>query len=429
MGSEIMTTTVEQKGQISTNPDGLVPNTSRPIQQVDATPSTATPSQPVQQFLELRTAREGSNHFSRPVEQKEGDTFNKNETRPDDCFIEQKNTKRITDENPDTPIEQQEYVTANLRDDGATVSRPMEQRNLTRNAATAQPVQQDPKISNTIQLTQFDFAELIFPQCNSVKNPVTTNILWRIRDFGFPFDVETLIFRVNGVPVQDTSNFSVTPIVGGLQLDYDPPDPFDFGSTVTIFVTISDNADPPNNFVYLCQWETVDDTRPPIIELLSPECNETDVDVREPIVFSVFDVGEGVDQESIRLSVEGIPVCSGLTFDPQTTSSGSGFTVTWDHDDEPFRYDSTVSVAIEATDLSEFENSAFFVCCFETEESQVPDFINFDPEPCDTFVDNTTGLSFEVYGDVAGIDISTLEVRIDNKLRKVFVRPRILRSE
>jgi hypothetical protein len=44
-------------------------------------------------------------------------------------------------------------------------------------------------------------------------------------------------------------------------------------------------------------------------------------------------------------------------------------------------------------------------------------------------VDNTTGLTFEVYGASHGVDISTLEVRIDNKLRKVFVRPRILRDD
>jgi hypothetical protein len=86
-------------------------------------------------------------------------------------------------------------------------------------------------------------------------------------------------------------------------------------------------------------------------------------------------------------------------------------------------------VAIEATDLAEPSNSAFFVCSFNTEESSVPEFMNFDPEPCETFVDNTTDLTFEVYGNVDGVDISTLEVRIDNSLRKVYVRPKILRSE
>jgi hypothetical protein len=153
------------------------------------------------------------------------------------------------------------------------------------------------------------------------------------------------------------------------------------------------------------------------------------VDVLEPIVFSVIDVGDGVDQDSIKFSLEGIPVCSGLEFESITTASGNGFTVTYTHPDDPFRHDSNVSVSVEATDLSPLENTALFVCCFGTEESSVPDFINWDPAQCKTFVDNRTGLSFEVYGNLDGIDISELEVRIDNKLRKVFVRPRILRSE
>jgi hypothetical protein len=143
----------------------------------------------------------------------------------------------------------------------------------------------------------------------------------------------------------------------------------------------------------------------------------------------VSDLGTGVDQDSITLAIEGITVCSGLSFSPISTVSGSGFRGTWTHADDPFRFGSSVSVAIEATDLSPLENSSLFVCCFDVEQSNVPEFINFIPEPCDTFVDNQTGLTFEVYGDVDGVDITTLEVRVDNKLRKVVVRPRILRSE
>ncbi len=427
MGSEIMTTTVEQKGQISTNPGGGSPSTSRPIQQRNPTPSTATPSTPVQQRLSLATGNVGAEETSKPVEQKEGDSFNKDGTRPDDCFLEQKNIER-DDAGPDSPIEQQIFVTNNLRDATTGLSQ-MEQRVTSRASTGSDPVQQDAKKSNTIDLTQFNFAELVFPQCNSIKNPVTTNILWRVRDFGFLFDVETLIFTVNGFPVQDSSNFTVTAIVGGLQLDFDPPDPFDFGSTVTVILSISDNASPPNNFLYRCSWDTVEDSRPPVISLLSPLCDATNVDVREPVVFSVLDLGEGITQDSIKFSIEGIPVCSGLTFDSITTSSGSGFTVTWDHTSEPFRFDSSVSVGITATDLAEISNSSSFVCCFQTEESSVPEFLYFGPLQCGTFVDNTTGLCFEVYGDIDGIDICTLEVRIDNKLRKVLVRPRILRSE
>ncbi len=427
MGSEIMTAIVEQKGQRSTNPGGLTPTPSKPIEQV-GTRATAFPSQVVQQISVLETAISGPTSLSRPVEQKSPPVFNEAQTTPDDCFIEQKNTKRNDADGRDGPIEQLIFVTNNQREE-ITGNSQMEQRNLSRDSTGAKPIEQEAKKSNTINITQFDFAELVFPQCNSIKNPITTNILWRIKDFGFPFDVGTLIFTVNGIPVQDSSDFSVTAIAGGLQLDFDPPEPFDFSSTVTVILDISDNAVPPNNFNYVCRWQTVGDTRPPIITLISPECDDINVDVRAPVVFSVFDAGEGIDQDSINFSIEGISVCSGLSFDSLTTTSGSGFTVTWTHPNDPFRFESSVSVAIEATDLSESKNSAFFVCCFQIEESQIPEFFNFDPLQCATFVDNTTGLSFEVYGDMDGIDISTLEVRIDNKLRKVIVRPRILRSE
>ncbi len=422
MGQETVTAIVEQRGQITTNPAGFSPDTSRPIEQRDATPSTAAPSQPVQQLSSFKTATDGGNELSNPIEQQDPDDFNPLGTNPDDCFIEQKGVLTTDADGDSSIIQQLEFVTT-------TNTKPIEQFILSRNTATAQPLQQEPKESRTIQITQFDFAELIFPPCNSIKNPVTTNILWRIKDFGFTFDVETLIFIVNGVTVQDTSAFTVTAIVNGLQLDYNPPVNFDFDSTVTINLTISDNADPVNVFTYNCSWDTVEDSRPPIIDLISPECNSTAVSATAPVVFTVIDVGVGIDQESIQLSIEGIPVCSGLVFEGLTTISGNGFTGTWTHTDDPFRFDSSVSVSISATDLSPLENSSLFVCCFQTAESTAPDFINFNPEPCDSFVDNATNLCFEVYGDMDGIDISTLEVRIDNKLRKVLVRPRILRSE
>ena len=70
MGSEIMTTTVEQKGQISTNPDGLNPSTSRPIEQRDPTPSTnPSTSKPIQQRLTLSTAKYLTSELSNPLEQ------------------------------------------------------------------------------------------------------------------------------------------------------------------------------------------------------------------------------------------------------------------------------------------------------------------------------------------------------------------------
>jgi len=424
MGREILSAMIEQKGSVSTNDDN--PSTSRPIQQID---TVLTSSQPVQQLSELSTAEYASSSISRPVEQRSGASFNEAELADDDCFIEQVRSERNTDENPDTPIEQVVFVTANLRDAVIGQSQLVEQRIVSRDTVGDEPIEQVSKKTNQITVTQYDFLELVFPPCGSIKNPITTSILWRIKDFGSEFDVETLVFIVNGVEVQDTAEFTVTPIVGGLQLEYDPPGIFDYDSLVQIQLFISDNADPPNEFYYRCEWQTVADSRPPVIDLISPACNSTGVDVKEPVVVQIIDVGDGVDLDSVVLSIEGLPVCSGLSFDSITTASGNGYTVTWTHDEEPFRYDANITVSVEATDLSPLENSGFFVCSFDTETSSLPEFSNFDPEACETNVDNATGLTFEIYGDIDGVDITTLEVRIDNKLRKVYVRPRVLRSE
>lgn len=441
MGSEIVTAVVKQIGRIITNPNAIVPDVSRPIEQIDVDPFVrsfepleqrgilefaegipAGPSESTPAIIEQKGFRE----FAGGVPASEGDN---------DSIIEQfilsSEPGKSDSSSYEGPIEQLEFTTADLRGDGGPdVSNPIQQFILSNTVSRSKPVEQVANVTNTASITQFDFIELIFPVCNSTKVPVTTNILWRIKDFGFEFNVETLIFKVNGVPVQDTSNFSITAIAGGLQLDFDPPDDFGFSEEVEVFLDIEDTADPPNAFIFRCKWTTVPDTRSPIITNVEPECDSTDVNVRAPVEFDVLDVGAGVDQTTIRLTIEGVTVCSGVSFEPITVSgSGSGFHVTFDHLDAPFRFESFVTIGIEATDLSPQRNSSLFVCCFQTEQSEIPTFINFDPEPCDSFVDNTTGLTFEVYGVDDGIDISTLEVRVDNGLRRVFVRPRVLRSQ
>ena len=163
--------------------------------------------------------------------------------------------------------------------------------------------------------------------------------------------------------------------------------------------------------------------------------------ITAPLSFDVVDFGQGVDPDSIRVSVEGVTVCSGLSLEAITSqdfvtisgasvgASVTGYTVTYEHPADPWRYDSNVTIALEARDLSPLKNRALFVCAFDTEGSVAPIFMNMQPEKCDSFIDNRTGLSFEVYGVEHGVDISTLEVRVDKKLRRVFVRPRILRTQ
>lgn len=449
MGSEILKAISEQKGNVSTNPVGLSPSPSRPIQQVPAGVTTNNgTSRPIQQRFLLTTKPSGhsDSEYSAPIEQAPNAKFGIKEDQDTDLvqqfIVVTANDGRSTFfNNQETPIQQVEFSTEIFS--GTVNSSNLVQQQITKTSgsSTSRPIQLVPRIQNAIQITQFDFVDSIFPACNSVKNAVSTNILWRIKDFGFPFSVPSLIFTVKGIEVQDTPEFVVTDLPTGLQIFYDPPGDFDFEEQVTCFLSIDDTAVPANTFKLRCTWETVPDVRPPFFRNISPACNSTGVDVLAPVSFNVLDFGEGVDPDSIRLSIEGVTVCSGVTLDPIvdqdfTTISGipvgaeaTGYLVTYEHPFDPWRYGSNVTISMEASDLSALRNRVLFVCAFDVEESQPPVFINTKPEPCESFIDNRTGLSFEVYGVEHGIDISTLEVRVDNKLRKVFVRPKILRTE
>ena len=388
--------------------------TSKPIEQLAGISTNDATSKPIEQVTPVDILIDSTT--SKPIEQRSAAEFSPAIRTA--SIIEQKDVS--TKDGSSNPIEQKEFVTS---------TEPIEQKDVSTNDATSRPIEQQAITENDVDIEQFDFIDLIFPECGSVKNPTNTNIQWRIRDFGSALDSETIVFEVDSIEVQDTSDFSVTSIAGGLQLDYNPPSDFDFNVLVSVFLNIQDTAAPSNTFEFFCTWQTVPDVRGPLFSDIGPACDSTNVDVLEPITFTVFDVGNGVDANTISLSVEGITVCSGITLDAFTTSSGSGYTVTYEHPEDPFRFDSEVTIALKASDLTDPPNSTLFICCFNIEESEAPQFRGFDPLQCETFVDNATGLTFEVYGAADGVDISTLEVRIDNKLRKVFVRPRLLRDD
>lgn len=439
MSSEIIKTTVQQVGKIMTNPNAIVPEVSNPIQQVNI--STIHIFNTIIEQVGL--ARSATNSILQKIPLVFAGIPNSVFGSPPspDSSIAQIIEQIFISSQPipnsgdpyKGPIEQNKFGTkGKILNIPSTVldPSPIEQFIITTNTNTSRPVELIPRAINNINITQFDFIDLIFPPCNSIKNPIETNILWRIKDLGFPFDTQTLIFIVNGVPVQNKPQFIITNITNGLQLDFDPPDNFSFSSETEIVLQIDDTAAPPNRIFFRCRWKTVDDTFAPQIINLIPACDSTNIPVTSPIQFDIIDTGVGIDLNSFRLSIEGITVCSGITSDAiSIPGTGIGFHINFEHLDKPFRFGSFVTIGIEVSDLSKSKNSTLFVCCFETEDSKGPTFSNFKPRQCKTFVDNATGLTFDVFEVEDGIDISTLEVRVDNELRKVFVTPRILRSQ
>ncbi len=344
--------------------------------------------------------------------------------------IEQKGLAQTLND-AEGPIEQLDFDLASdaivQQFDFSVTSQPAEQQDPGA-PFPANPANPPDVADATTSIDQKNFVLSIFPPCNSTKNPVDTDIVWRLLDFGADYAISSIVFTVDGSDVQDTSDFSAILITNGIQITYSRTQPYRFNRDITVILQMVDTAVPPNPVFSSCTWRTVPDTKSPFFQNITPACNTSNVDSLAPIEFDVVDIGFGVDQSSVKLSVEGITVCSGISFTPISVTSGTGFHVVYTHPNNPFRYGSEVTIGIEASDLAQDPNSALFVCCFAIESSIGPSFVNFSPDQCDSFVDPDTGLTFEVYGVEHGVDISTLEVRVDQKLRKVFVRPRLLRS-
>lgn len=422
MGSQIVEAVVAQIGKIHTNPNHLSPDNREPSRPIEQVPHLSTYPKPIQQRATLTLYPDWTN----PLEQRG--------LLQTDPVVKVPIEQRLLFsgyEDADEGLFEQRIFRTFRKAGGIDDSKPLQQASVAKTSETgSKPVQQVPNPTADTDVLQYDFLDLVFPSCNSIKNPVETSLIWRIRDAGFEFNTETLVFKVNGSPVQNASTFSVTPLVNGLQFDYDPSEDFSYNSEVEVFLEIDDTADPPNHFAVICRWQTVPDTLGPVVVNMQPLCNSIGADQWDPVEFDVLDIGEWVDLDSIRLTIEGITVCDGVSFEPITVpGSGSGYHVTYEHSNDPFRFDASITVGVTAQDLAEPSNSTLFICFFGVRESEVPVFRNFVPAPCASFVDNTTGLEFEVYGVEHGVDISTLEVRIDNKLRKVIARPRILRSQ
>ena len=166
MGSEIVDALVAQIANRLTNPDNISPEISNPIQQLTyPIPTSAGTTKPVQQFANIETKPKadltgGGTFFSNPVEQKGVLEHATGGGPDDDSIIEQKETvtkthpNTVDPGNPETPLEQVRFVTADQLSPGVQSTRPVQQFITGSNISTSRPLEQPDIISNSIDITR-----------------------------------------------------------------------------------------------------------------------------------------------------------------------------------------------------------------------------------------------------------------------------------
>ncbi|NQT72877.1 MAG: Ig-like domain-containing protein [Chloroflexi bacterium] len=160
------------------------------------------------------------------------------------------------------------------------------------------------------------------PDSGAIDVPVDTDITFAVRDDNSGVDQSSIVMTVVGS--------IVTPIISGSTADtivlYNPSSDFSDGQVVDVTVDASDIAGNPmvqDVYSFTIVAAPADTTQPTTSEH-DPISGATDVPVDTNIVVHVLDAGDGVDQSTIVMTVEGLAVT------PDITGSPADYTLTYD---------------------------------------------------------------------------------------------------
>jgi hypothetical protein len=257
-----------------------------------------------------------------------------------------------------------------------------------------------------------------------------TNIDFDVHDSGGSgVNIDLLNVNINSIPVivNGVYQTSITGIISVAEIDnfdgyhvhIDPNLPFDLGSTVNIHIDVKDayGLDSEINYSFI-----VDDEGEPIIAYVSPEIGSVS-SLRPYIRFKIHDSGgTGVDPSRLDVTVDGTSaIIDGIiatnfsgSVDVTTVDNFDGYNI-WIRYDKRFEASTTHWITIDGYDV--YDNHAHLAYQFTTtDDTTVPTFDEFNPEPGETSVDRNTSIFFE-FNDNDGStflsNINTLNVFID----------------
>lgn len=270
------------------------------------------------------------------------------------------------------------------------------------------------------EVTQFVFLLFALPVPFSIKNPVDTNILIRIVGFGaIPLDTTTLSFKVNGIEVSD--QVSIIPFGGGLQLEYDPSQNFNYGSSVSIDIEIKDLDTPANTIQVSYTFDTIQDYLAPKLVEVFP-ANNSELNTVDTIIYAIIEESEtDLNLENIEFYVEGVLVPYSID-----KLGNNKYQIIYSPECA-LPNDRDIDVNIRVFDL--FDNKLEVTWDFKTVESSDVLFINNIPSSCSALVPVDSPVCVTALGQEDGIQINKSKLKINEQDVKFMLTAKVFRSK
>jgi hypothetical protein len=205
---------------------------------------------------------------------------------------------------------------------------------------------------------------------------------------------------------------------------YQPPQAFDWNDTARVELLAYDLSTPAKPGSTFYDFYTITDRKPPVIEVIRPKPDTTNVPIDTDIVLYVTDDSSGVDTASVVFKVNDQVI---NLSDTNFVYDGVGDTVHY-KPSSPFDYLSEVKVYFYVADLA--GNPADTLYSFWTEpgpDTTAPWFIDLVPDSLQTGVDTTASIKFTVVDDFSGVDHSSVKISVTTrKWQKVDETPKVL---
>ncbi|MCD4795964.1 MAG: hypothetical protein K8R49_02180 [Candidatus Cloacimonetes bacterium] len=270
-----------------------------------------------------------------------------------------------------------------------------------------------------ILISSFLHADLIppyvnplYPLAGATGIPVDTDVTFHIFDDVDGVDINSVIVNINGINYTISDEFF---FYSGTPYDYiitiNPPMNFQFGQIVNIQIDADDLATPHNTMTtYSYSFECIDDMQPPYVGALDPEQDAIGIPVDTDVTFHIYDSGIGVNLNSVVVEIQGITYTHNSGNFTYSGNSNNYYIII----DVPVNFElgEIVSVLIDGADLNGLAMSTFEYSFQIIEDVSPPYTGEWFPEPGSTGVPVETDISFNIYDNIEGVNINSVEVEI-----------------
>lgn len=249
------------------------------------------------------------------------------------------------------------------------------------------------------------------PARGATEVALDSTVSFTLDDAGVGIDRKSLVVNLtqNGAAVA-RGPLTVTGDKSRMTITATPTADFDWNGVVTVSIDVMDLD---GNELVVNDWtfSLVADTEVPTLDTQSPAANATNVPISSSISFHLKDTTSGIDQSSVRVSVNGVNVTSSLSF----SGTAADTTVLYDPADD-LLYSSTYTVSVTARDVAGNALSPSpATWSFDTVLDSTGVVIDqYDPARSATDVPITTNIGMRLSDPQAGIQVGSFRMWVQN---------------